>query len=85
VLPLATLVVRPSGFRVVDIPLLPLDASTKQDHEDVAVASEVDAIARPKSIRYSSTPSPTPFAFERLPCSIRASATVIRAAAVDSS
>ena len=35
----------------------------------------------PKSKRYSSTPSPTPFALESLPCSMRASATVTLAAA----
>src|SRR6266404_9447253 len=36
----------------------------------------------PKLIRYSSTPSPTPLTFDRLPCSSRAMATVTFARAV---
>jgi hypothetical protein len=38
----------------------------------------------PRLIRYSGTPSPTPFAFEVLPCSSRTSATVTLAAATAS-
>ena len=71
----------------IDIPLLPLlRAAGQQNHQHLPVAPEkYTRYPGPQLIRYSNTPSPTPFAFDRLPCSSRAIATVTFARAAGSS
>src|SRR5258708_2447479 len=56
---LALLVVLPKVMGRIDVTLLAfLGAARQQDHQGIAVAPEIKPVA-PKSIRYSSTPSPT--------------------------
>src|ERR1700733_14635309 len=83
--PAPPLVVRPQLVRSLDIALLALlGAACEQDDQHLAVATEVNPVARPQSIRYSGTPSPTLFAFEVLPCPSRTNATDAFAAAAAS-
>src|SRR5579863_3524950 len=64
-----------------DVVLLPfLCSSTHQDHQLFAVLPEINPVTSAK-MRYSYTPAPIPFAFEKLPCCIRTSAVVIFAPA----
>ena len=73
-------------MRRCDIPLLPsLCAASKQHDRVVAMSSKVDAIARPEIDPVFQESSTQRFTFDKLPNSIRVSATVTLAAAVESS
>jgi hypothetical protein len=58
-----------------------LGASGEQDHQRLAVAPEINPVARPPIDPVFENPSPTLFAFEVFPCPNRTSATDTLAAA----